>query len=68
MNMLMTEWNWDEALAVRFEDGEEKGREEGREEGREQTAKNALKEGASPEFIQKITGLSIEDIEKLAKE
>jgi predicted transposase/invertase (TIGR01784 family) len=60
----MTEWNWDEALAVRFEDGEKKGREDGREE----VVKNALNEGASLELIHKITGLSIEDIEQLAGE
>ena len=27
--MLMTEWNWDDALAVRFEEGWEKGQEKG---------------------------------------
>jgi hypothetical protein len=32
-NMLFTEWNWDDALAVRFEEGLEEGKEEGREEG-----------------------------------
>jgi hypothetical protein len=37
MNMLMTEWNWDDALA----------------------------EGASVEFVQKITGLGIEAVEKI---
>jgi predicted transposase/invertase (TIGR01784 family) len=66
--MLMTEWNWDEALAVRFEDGEEKGREEGREKGREEIAKNAVAKGLPLETISEITGLSIEDIEKLAGE
>jgi hypothetical protein len=28
--MLMTEWNWDDALAVRYEEGLEQGWEEGR--------------------------------------
>jgi predicted transposase/invertase (TIGR01784 family) len=60
MNMLMTEWNWDEALAVRFEDGEKKGREE--------VVKNALAKGLPVETISGITGLSIEDIEQLAEE
>ena len=54
MNMLMTEWNWDDALAVRFE--------EGREEGREEIARNALAEGLSPEVICAITGLDTETI------
>jgi len=29
--MLMTEWNWDDALAVRYEEGYEAGYEQGRE-------------------------------------
>ncbi|MDR2702041.1 MAG: hypothetical protein LBB72_06400 [Spirochaetaceae bacterium] len=57
MNMLMTEWNWDDALAVRFE--------EGREEGRETIARNALTKGSSIEFIHDITGLDITTIENL---
>ena len=53
INMLMTEWNWDDALAVRFE------------EGREEVASNALAEGASIEFVKKITGFDDETIKKL---
>ena len=49
INMLMTEWNWDDALAVRYEegleDGLEKGREEGRKEGREKGLEDGRKEG-----------------------
>ena len=52
--MLMTEWNWDDALAVRYE--------EGRGIEREEIARNALAEGASVEFINKITGLDTETI------
>jgi len=62
MNMLMTEWNWDDALAVRFEEGREEGREEGLEEGREEIARNAIAEGLSPEVICAITGLDTETI------
>ena len=54
INMLLTEWNMDDALAVRFE--------EGREDEREGIARNALAEGASVEFINKITGLDKETI------
>jgi predicted transposase/invertase (TIGR01784 family) len=40
-NMLLTEWNWDDALEVAreegWEDGLEKGREEGMEKGREES-------------------------------
>ena len=55
--MLMTEWNWDDALAVRYE--------EGQEDGVEKVAKNALVEGIPIEQIQKITGLDDKAIEKL---
>ena len=72
LSMLMTEFNLDDALAVRYEDGLEDGREEGREEGEEnkvlEIARNALAEGSSLEFVQKITGLSLEEIEKLREQ
>ena len=55
--MLMVEWNMDDALAVRYE--------EGREKSREETAQNALAEGLSIEIIQKITGLDVETIKSL---
>jgi predicted transposase/invertase (TIGR01784 family) len=67
--MLMTEWNMDTALAVRFEEGKEEGLEEGLEKGREtereEIAKNALAEGIPLEQIHKITGLDVEDIKKM---
>ena len=47
----------------------EKGREKGFEQGREQAmaaiARNLLAEGSTPQFVQKITGLSLDEIEKL---
>lgn len=58
INMLMTEWNWDDAFAVQ--------REEGRMEGEMEVAKNALTEGLPVEVIQKITGLDTETIKSLA--
>jgi predicted transposase/invertase (TIGR01784 family) len=76
--MLFTEWNWDDALAVRFEEGREeglekgleKGREqgleEGLEEGREEIARNALAKGLSPDIIGEITGLDSETIKNIA--
>jgi len=52
-----------------MESGIKKGREEGREEGIEQEkliiAKNLLEKGSSVEFVQEITGLSSEKIQKL---
>ena len=56
-NMLLTEWNTEDALAVRFE--------EGREEREMEIARNALSEGATLEFVQKITGLDIDAIRNI---
>ena len=84
MNMLLTEWNWDDALAVRFEEGIEQGmiqgieqgieqgiiqgREEGIEQGMEKTARNALEEGLPIDVIQKITGLDTDTIRHIQAE
>ena len=69
LNMLITEWNTEDAIAYAREEGREDGYEEGRENGyeesREQIAMNALTEGLSTEFVQKITGLDMETILKL---
>ena len=77
--MLMTEWNWDDALAVRYEEGHDDGWDEGLEEGIEkgrwegeenkalEIARNLLFEGSTPEFVQKITGLDMDTIEGLRK-
>jgi len=69
INMLYVEWDQEEALAVRYEEGieegMERGREEGIEQGLEQTARNALAEGVSLELVQKITGLDLETIKSL---
>ena len=58
--MLMTEWNWDDALAVRYE--------EGQEDKQEEIARNALAKGFSIEVIHYITGLNIEVIRKIQAE
>jgi predicted transposase/invertase (TIGR01784 family) len=65
MSMLSTEWNLSDAQKVWFEEGLEEGREEGREDEREAIARNALMEGASIEFIKKITGLDTETIKNI---
>jgi len=44
---------------------EKKGKKEGKIEGKIETAKNMLKDGFSTIQIQKYTGLSMEEIEKL---
>jgi predicted transposase/invertase (TIGR01784 family) len=59
--MLLTDWNWDDAKEV----WQEEAWEEGRNEREIEIARNALAEGFSLESVQKITGLSIEMIEKI---
>ena len=59
--MLYAEWNWDDALAVRCEEG----REEGLEEEKLEIARNLLSKGSTPEFVHDITGLDMETIENL---
>ena len=58
-NMLALEWNMDDALAARFEDG--------REEERESIALDMLREGESLDKILKFTKLSFERIKELEK-
>ena len=56
-NMLMTEWNMEDALAYT--------REEAWDTATETIAQNALNEGLPMEVIQKITGLDTETIQRL---
>jgi hypothetical protein len=73
MNMLITEWNWDKAKQVWYEEGKEeglekgleKGLEEGLERGVEKVARNALVKGISIEVIHDITGLDIETLKNI---
>ena len=52
-------------------EGEEIGRQEGQQIGEEkkavEIARNALTEGATPEFVRKITGLDMETIQGLSR-
>jgi len=65
LNMLYTEWNWDDALAVRYEEGQEDGMEKGRASEKLEIARNLLAKGSTPEFVHDITGLDIETIKNL---
>ena len=56
--MLLTEWNIEEAKEVWWE--------EAREEREMEIARNAFAEGASIEFVQKITGLDTETIQNIS--
>jgi len=60
-NMLLTEWNQDEAIEV----AREEGWEDGLEEGKLIIAKNLLSKGSTLEFVHEITGLSLETIKEL---
>jgi predicted transposase/invertase (TIGR01784 family) len=76
-NMLFHEWNWDEALEVRYEEGIEEGVAIGREEGVAigetrgeakgvlQTARKMKAKGLNIALIAEITGLSEAEIEGL---
>ena len=48
-----------------MEEGLEKGLQKGLQEGKESTARNMKAEGIPPLIIQKCTGLSLEEIERL---
>ena len=65
--MLALEWNMDDALQARFEDGYEDGRNEGINIGIESVAFNLISMGMTVEKIQEATNLSRERIEKLAE-
>jgi len=63
--MLMTEWNMDDALECRYEEGLEEGREEGREEGAFSIAQNLIKLGFPIETVITATQLDPEKIKEL---
>ena len=74
--MILTEYDYDTDIAVQreeaYEEGLNKGISQGISQGAEQakieTAKNMLENGISKEIIANCTGLSHEEVEKLAKE
>ena len=57
-----------EAVIESIIEGRVEAREEGREERAEEIARNALAEGATLEFVQKITGLDLEILKNLSLE
>jgi predicted transposase YdaD len=58
MNMLITEWNWDDAFAVQREEGREEGRKESWEEG----VKRLRKYGMPPEQIAEALELPLDTV------
>ena len=63
-NMLALEWNMDDALQARFEEG----RNEGRDEEREAVAIKMLRKGKSFNEVHEFTDLPTQRIEQLAKD
>jgi len=59
----------DERARIRYalDEGRKEGLAEGKKEERIEIARNALAEDATPEFVQKITGLDLETIKGLSK-
>jgi len=72
-NMLYENFTIEEIAEIRAREAAEDAREEGLEKGRVEgskeekltIARNLLAEGSTPEFVQKITGLSLDEIAKL---
>jgi len=64
INMIFGEYDREMDIAVNRREAREEGREEGIEKGKLIIAKNLLAEGSTPEFVQRITGLSLEEIER----
>ena len=73
LSMLYTEFNLEDAMAVRYEEGIEEGHlkgktegiAEGKAEGKLETARNALAKGASLEFVHDITGLDMDTLSEM---
>ena len=67
--MLFEEMSIEEIVAVRSEEAREEGIETGRAKGLTEAsfliALNLLSEGSTPEFVQRTTGLSMDEIAKL---
>jgi len=67
--MLYAEYDPEIEMRVVREEALEEGREEGEEIGMEKEkliiAKNLLSEGSTPEFVHRITGLTLDKIEEI---
>jgi hypothetical protein len=63
--MLVKEWNLEDALAVRFREGEETGVQKERQ-GIARNARDALAQGIPLEVVSKISGMDIETIRRLS--
>ena len=70
--MILTEYDYDTDIAVQREEAYEEGLSKGINQGTEQkaieTAKKMLENCLSKEIIANCTGLSLEEVEQLAKQ
>ena len=62
------EWNMDDALQARFEDGMELGMKQGRNEERENFAVKLIRRGSSFDEIHELTDLPLQRIQELAND
>ena len=62
MSFLYKEWDLDECLAVRWEEGREEGIEKGREEGLLSGAKTMLELGNPPDLIAQKLNLPLDKV------
>jgi predicted transposase/invertase (TIGR01784 family) len=67
INMLMTEWNMEEALRIRAEEAKEEGIEKGKEITLEITARKMIREAIPLDIIAKITGFDPQKLLRLQK-
>ncbi|MDR1184477.1 MAG: hypothetical protein LBK67_06740 [Coriobacteriales bacterium] len=65
LNMLLTEWNMEDALRVAREEEREIGERRGRELGRIDSAARMKSAGIDIKIIVECTGLKPEEVEKL---
>ena len=65
--MLLTEYDYDTDIAVQRQEAYESGVEKGAQQKAIETAKNFISMGLSIEQVAQGTGLSIEEIQALAK-
>ena len=65
--MLLTEYDYDTDIAVQRQEAYESGVEKGLQQKAIETAKNFISMGLSIEQVAQGTGLSIEEIQALAK-
>jgi predicted transposase/invertase (TIGR01784 family) len=63
-NMLLTEWNWNDAKEVWQEEADQRGYERGQEETQQKAARKFKEMGMPVEQIAAGMGLSVEEIEK----